>query len=134
MVLHCALTEPICTKRKLCHLRHSNKLVRIRYDSETEHSGHFFMSAVCLINSTLQVSKTDHIVWTATFYPIFLEVYVKCAFRTSNKVVGEDGNRIYFSMKVLESSQIKFQEKIPREYIVWWQKEVCVCVCVCVCT
>jgi hypothetical protein len=68
------------------------------------------------MNSSLQVSETGHIVWTATFYLIFLEVYVKCVFRTSNKAAGEFGNRIVtLSMKVRESPQMKFEEKIRRE-------------------
>jgi hypothetical protein len=100
LVLRCALTDPVSTIRKWCHSRHSNKLVRIRYDSETEPGGHFLMSVRPLhnlstdMNSSLQMSETGHIVRTATFYLIFLEVYVKCVFFTSNKAAGEVGNRI----------------------------------------
>jgi hypothetical protein len=99
LILRCTPTDPICIIRKWRHSRHSNKLVPIRCDSETEHSGHLLMSVRLLynlstyMNSTLLVSETDHIIWTVTFYPIFLEVYVKCVFRTSSKAADEVGNR-----------------------------------------
>jgi hypothetical protein len=101
MISPSRIDTSLCTDRT--HLYHQqmvsfktlNKLVRIRYDSETEPSGHFLMSDLLLrkfstdMNSSRQVSKIGHVVWTATFYPIFLEEYVKCVFRTNNKAGDE---------------------------------------------
>ena len=133
LVHRCALTEPICAIRKWCHSRNYNKLVRIRYDNETEPSGHFLTSVRMLhnltmdMNSSRQLSKIGHIVWTATCYMILLEVYVKCVFHARNKVADEVGKKIcHTSTEVHESPQMKCEEKIPREYIVWWQYVVCV--------
>ena len=124
-ILRCALTEPICTICKWCHSRYSNKLVRIRYESDMEAGGLFLMSVRLLhnlstdMNSSLQASETGHIVWTATFYPILC---VKCVFRTSNIEASRSWEQnCNASMKVRESPRIKFEEKIPREYVMWWQ-------------